>query len=102
MSKTIKEFESQPLLLKPDTEPKAISTIQPHECPPEKALLAVILEGVSAKWQMNVLQVLATPTTVRVTVDGHGTVDPIAYSITQDQARHLATQITEILGPERT
>jgi len=64
-----------------------------------KVLLAVVLEGVSAKWQMNVLQVLATPTSVRVPVEGHGIIEPVAFIISQDQARRLATQIVELLGP---
>jgi len=66
-----------------------------------KTLLAVVLDGVSPKWQMNVLQVLATSTSVQTTVDGYGTVDPVAFRISPDQARHLATQITELLGRER-
>ena len=67
----------------------------------ERTLLAVVLEGVSTNWQKNVLQVLATPISVRVMVEGHGTVNPTAFAISQAQARHLATQITEILGPEQ-
>jgi len=65
-----------------------------------KTPIAVVLEGVSEKWQMNVLQVLATPTSVRVAMEGHGTVYPIGFLISQDQARQLATQIIEILGRE--
>jgi hypothetical protein len=65
-----------------------------------RTLLAVVLEGVSTNWQKNVLQVLAAPTSVRVIVDGQVTVNPTAFLISQAQARHLATQITEILGPE--
>jgi hypothetical protein len=64
--------------------------------------LAIILEGVSDQWQMNVLQIRGCPTRVKVVVDGYGTVDAPAISLTADQVRHLATQITEILGPERT
>jgi len=65
-----------------------------------KVPLAVVLEGVSPKWQMNILQVLATPTSAPTTVEGHGIVQPLAFRISPDQARHLATQITELLGPE--
>ncbi len=65
----------------------------------EKAL-AVVLEGVSERWQMNVLQIRGCPTRVKVILDGYGTVDAPAISLTPNQARHLARQITEILGPE--
>jgi hypothetical protein len=61
---------------------------------------AVVLDGVSERWQMNVLQVLACPTRAKVTVEGCGTIDAPAILLTPAQARHLATQITEILGPE--
>jgi hypothetical protein len=66
----------------------------------EATPVALVLDGVSAKWQRNVLQVLATPTSIRVAVDGHGHVDPIAFRVTPTQARHLAKQITELLGLE--
>jgi hypothetical protein len=62
--------------------------------------LAIVLEGVSEKWQMNVLQIRGCPTRVKVTLDGYGTLDAPAISLTPSQARHLATQITEILGTE--
>jgi len=64
--------------------------------------LAIVLEGVSEKWQMNVLQVRGCPTRVKVMVEGYGVVDAPAIALTQDQARHLATQISEILGLERS
>lgn len=63
---------------------------------------AIVLEGVSDKWQMNLLQIRGCPTRVKVVVDGYGTVDAPAISLTANQARHLATQITEILGLETT
>src|SRR5215471_1329699 len=62
--------------------------------------LAIVLEGVPERWQMNVLQILAQRTSTKVSVDGFGTIEAPAIVLTQDQARHLATQITEILGPE--
>lgn len=62
--------------------------------------LALVLEGVSARWQNNVLQVLASPTSVDVTVDGCGTINTVAYVLSPDQARHLATQIAELIGSE--
>jgi hypothetical protein len=35
-----------------------------------------------------------------VEVDGHGTIEAPAILLSQTQARHLATQIIELLGPE--
>ena len=67
---------------------------------PDSAL-AIVLEGVSEKWQMNILQIRGWPSRVSVTLEGYCTVDAPAISLTPNQARHLATQITEILGPER-
>ena len=73
--------------------------MEPQICS-EEAALAIVLEDVSEKWQMNVLQFRGCPTRIRVTLDGYGTVDAPAISLTPNQARHLALQITEILGPE--
>ena len=64
--------------------------------------LAIVLEGVSEQWQMNVLQVRGCPRTVKVTLDGFETVEVPAISLRPSQARHLATQIIEVLGTERT
>ena len=61
---------------------------------------AIVLRGVSEKWQKNLLQVRGCPTTARVEIDGYGLVEAPAILLTQDQARHLATQIIEILGSE--
>jgi hypothetical protein len=36
--------------------------------------LAILLEGVSEKWGMNVLQILGRPASAKVEVDGHGTI----------------------------
>jgi hypothetical protein len=63
-----------------------------------KVPLALILEGVSTRWQMNILQLLGEPSAVQVAVYGHDDVHPVAYRISLDQARHLATQLTELLG----
>ncbi len=60
--------------------------------------LAIVLEGVSENWQMNILQIRGCPTRVKVTLEGYGTVDAAAISLSPNQARHLATQIIEILG----
>jgi hypothetical protein len=60
--------------------------------------LAIVLEGVSERWQMNVLQIRGCLTTVKVTLDGYGSVEAPAISLTTSQARDLAIRITEILG----
>ena len=62
--------------------------------------LAILLEGISEKWGMNVLQILGRPFSAKVEVDGHGGIDTPAILLSQSQARHLATQIIELLGPE--
>ena len=62
--------------------------------------LAIVLEGVSEQWQMNVLQIRGRSTRVKVALDGYGTLDAPAISLTANQAHHLATQIMEILGRE--
>jgi hypothetical protein len=78
----------------------ASRTLACDSVPNARTLLAIVLEGVSSKWDKNVLQVLAAPTSVRITVDGYGAIEPTSFLISQTQARHLATQITELLGPE--
>ena len=67
---------------------------------PGRIPLVIVLEGVSERWQMNVLQFLGNLKSVEVKLDGHGTIEAPAILISPDQARHLATQITECLGPE--
>jgi len=47
-----------------------------------------------------VLQVRGLFKPVKVTVDGHGTVEAPAIVLRPTQARHLARQITELLGEE--
>jgi len=49
---------------------------------------------------MNVLQLIGRPAAATVEVDGHGTILAPAIVLSQSQARHLATQIIELLGPE--
>jgi hypothetical protein len=63
---------------------------------------AILLQGVSEKWQKNVLQIRGSSSRVAVHVDGCGTIRVPAICLSPEQARHLATQITEILGPETT
>jgi len=60
--------------------------------------IAIVLEGISEKWQMNVIQVRGNATRIYVELDGHDTINAPAISLTPDQALHLARQITEILG----
>ena len=62
--------------------------------------LAIVLEGVSEEWQMNVLPIRGSPTQIDVTLDGFGTINVPAISLTPGQARRLAAQIIETLGPE--
>jgi len=72
--------------------------------PPAKAhetALAIVLEGAPERWQTNVLQIRGSPVRVNVELDGHGTIDAPAISLSPQQARRLAAQITEILGPEK-
>jgi hypothetical protein len=59
-----------------------------------------VLDGVSENRQNNVLPILGRPTMVTMNIDGMGTVDAPAILLSKDQARHLATLITEILGLE--
>jgi hypothetical protein len=73
----------------------------PTQARPEEGAdtaLAIVLEGVSEEWQMNVLQIRGCPTRVTVTLGGYGTVDAPAIRLRPAQARHLAAQIMEILG----
>ena len=75
----------------------------PAQARSEKGLdtaVAIVLEGVSEEWQMNVLQIRGRSTRVKVALDGYGTLDAPAISLTANQARHLAAQIIEILGRE--
>ena len=62
--------------------------------------LAVILQGMSQLWGMSVLQILGRPASAKVEIDGLGTIQAPAILLSQSQARHLATQIIELLGPE--
>ena len=62
--------------------------------------LAIILDGVSEQWQMNVLQISGCCSSIKVSLEGYGIIEAPAIRLTQFQARHLATQITELLGPE--
>jgi len=64
------------------------------------AALAIVLDGVSENWQRNVLQIRGSSTRIDVIVDGYGPVEAPAIRLSPSQARHLATQITELLGEE--
>jgi hypothetical protein len=78
----------------------AMKLLENHAEKARDTELAIVLEGVSERWQMNVLQIRGCPMHVNVKLDGYGTIDAPAISLTPKQARHLATQITEILWPE--
>lgn len=62
--------------------------------------LAVVLDGVSDRWGMNVLQVLGQQTSAWVNLDGYGVVKTAAVRLSKEQARHLAAQIIELVGSE--
>jgi hypothetical protein len=62
--------------------------------------IAIVLYEISEQWQRNILQVLGRTTVASVNVDGLGAIAAPAIHLSKEQARHLATQITEILGPE--
>jgi hypothetical protein len=47
---------------------------------------------------MNVLQILARPSSAQVTMEGHGTVVAPAILLSTQQARQLACQIIELVG----
>jgi hypothetical protein len=64
--------------------------------------LAIVLAGVSDEWQKNVLQIRGLLASASVTIDGCGAIVATALVLAPDQARHLATQIIEILGPEHS
>lgn len=66
----------------------------------DNTALAIVLAGVPEEWQKNVLQIRGRLTSAPVKLDGHGTLVATAVVLSPDQARHLATQIIEILGPE--
>ena len=63
-----------------------------------------IHRGFSSECVMTTLdasfQILGRPGFAKVEVDGHGTIEAPAILLSQTQARHLATQIIELLGPE--
>jgi hypothetical protein len=59
--------------------------------------IAIVLDGVSDKWQTNILPVLGQQTVATLNVEGRGEIDAPAIRLSREQARHLATQITELL-----
>jgi len=66
----------------------------------ETAPLAVVVDGVSEKWNRNVLQIMAAPGRVHVEVAGHGVVTAPAFRLSRNQARRLAAEITHLLDAE--
>jgi hypothetical protein len=73
----------------------AMKLPQNHSEKSHDTALAIVLEGVPERWQMNVLQIRGCPTHVNVELDGYGMIDAPAISLTPRQARRLATQITD-------
>lgn len=59
---------------------------------------AIVVEGVSEKWQMNVIQIRGNATLVTVELDGYGAISAPAVSLTRKQALHLARQIIDLVG----
>jgi hypothetical protein len=47
---------------------------------------------------MNVLQILARPSSAEVTMEGYGTVAAPAFVLSKRQARELARKIIELVG----
>ncbi|MBV8847498.1 MAG: hypothetical protein JO307_32205 [Bryobacterales bacterium] len=73
---------------------------QPARIPESGVKIAIVLDGVPERWQMNVLQIRGHRTVAEVSIEGHGTIEAPAIRLTPNQARHLAAQITELLGSE--
>lgn len=66
--------------------------------PLSDAPLAILLEGVPERWQMNVVQILGRQITAEVFVDGYGAICAPAFVLSEAQARRLAVQILETLN----
>ena len=64
----------------------------------ETAPVAVVVDGVPGKWGQNVLQIVAAPGCVHVEIAGRGVVTAAAFRLSRDQARRLATEITQLLS----
>jgi hypothetical protein len=60
--------------------------------------MAVVVDGISERWGMNVLQILACPSSAQITIEGHGAVSAPALVLSKRQARDLARRILEMLG----
>lgn len=58
---------------------------------------AIVLEGITARWQINVIQLPGALTRTKVALDGYGEVDATALVLSQDAARCLAAEIIELL-----
>jgi hypothetical protein len=59
---------------------------------------AIVVEGVSERWQMNVIQIRGHATRVTVELDGYGAISAPAVSLTRNQALHLARHIIDLVG----
>jgi len=58
---------------------------------------AIVLEGITARWQINVIQLQGALTRTQVALDGYGEIDSTALVLNKDQARRLAAEINELL-----
>ena len=58
---------------------------------------AIVLEGITTRWQTNVIQLPGALTRTRVALDGCGEIDATALVLGKDQARRLAAEINELL-----
>ena len=58
---------------------------------------AIVLEGITTRWQINVIQLRGALTRTKVTLDGYGEIDATALVLSKDHARRLAAEINELL-----
>jgi len=58
---------------------------------------AIVLEGITTRWQANVIQLPGALTRTKVALDGYGEIDATALVLSKDQARRLAAEINELL-----
>jgi len=59
--------------------------------------VAIVLEGITTKWQTHIIQIPGELTSAKVAVDGYGEIDATALVLRKTQARHLVAEINELL-----
>ncbi len=78
-----------------------MKTVQASAAKPEELVattpFAIVLEGITARWQINVIQLPGALTRTKVALDGYGEIDSTALVLSKDQARRLAAEINELL-----